>query len=196
MEKIKLTIEEIIEASQAISALLQMPGIEPRKTYWLDRNNKKLISVIKRWEPTHRGIFLAHCSEVPASPFVPPNTYSKFKEELIFLFSFPTELDDDGEALNNLFIKYETTSEYAGQKVIPIENMKAYTEEIDQNSKEFNESIKEVEFTKIVVDQMFSMALSRISGKVQLAISFMLEIEDEPSNIIIPSKGGRPTLVQ
>lgn len=195
MEKIKLTIEEAIEANQAINTLLQMPGIEPKKTYWLDKNNKKLLSVIKKWEPIHREIIYMHSAIVPTASFVPPNKYSEFKEELIRLVCSPEELDDDGDALKELFIKYETTSEYAGKKVIPAENMKAYTEEIDQKSEEFNKSMEEIEFAKIIVDQMFSIALSRVPGKVQLAISYMLELESE-SNIIRPSKNGRPTLVQ
>lgn len=186
MKTIVLPIGRIITARKALNKLMNLTGIDRKKVYWLTRNNDALESAINEWyTKVAPAVFEKYTIDIPSEPFIPANQYHKFKEELINIISvfdadevYPVEeMKITYLSMNDLFKKYEKSSD--AKRGIPVENQKAYSNEMTELALKFE---REIEYTEVVADPKLDNVLSNLTGEEIKAIEYMLE---EPSTINI-----------
>lgn len=176
MKKITLGIDQIVKTNQAINTVLRIPGLAYQKAYWLGQLRDFLADPILKWSKIARGIFEKYATAIPAEPFIPPEKYPAFKEELLQM----TKL---GVGLEPLFEKYEVTSEQAGQLAVPVGRQKEYEDEMNKAVEDFKE---EIEYHEIDADEDFFAIIQKIPGELQLSLSFLFAEEKKSSGIILP----------
>ena len=58
MEKMTLTIMELINTRNALGNLLEQTGLKTKTSYWLDRNGKFIVAAInKKWPEASYDVF-------------------------------------------------------------------------------------------------------------------------------------------
>ena len=148
MEKKTLELNEILSAVQALNSLMQQGGLPWKKTnYWLDRNRKFLVSLVKKWEKLQKDIFEKHA------------------------------IDDIGVKKSEIlavFTKHEQSPPEGASKGIPTEKNAEYQKEAKKAFEDFNE---EIEYAEIDLTPELEKALETLPGIAQAAISFMWKEE-------------------
>jgi hypothetical protein len=181
-EKITMNAMEMASTVKALNMILNLPGMTTTQSYWLDRIRKKVITGLKKWAPIAESIFKKYAQQVPSIPYIPPLKYEEFKTELFTLINVDEFLSL--ENLESLFKKYEIKSSLGGQYAVPVNDEENFNKEMQEAGENFS---FELEFNKIIADDIFMEILRRLPGEAQLVLHFAIE---ESSGRIISPRGG------
>lgn len=174
-KQIKLNIEQVFNARQAISRLLQCNGIPTKASYWLGRNWEKLSAIAKRWELEANPIARKYFGPESQRPYITPDDMEALEKEI-------REIWTDNFSLDSLMATIQKHQKRIFTGNPPIEIKKAYEEEINAKAQLFD---AEVEFWSIE-KKYLERAFTQIPGGDFLALEFMLE---ENSMLEIPNAG-------
>ena len=177
MKTLKLNISDALSALGAVNGIMRVPGLEARKAYWLDRLRKRLEVAVKKYEGERKKIFDKYATAIPEYPFIPPDSYNAFKQDLLFAIQEKT-----GDILS-VFEKYEKTSTHGGQMGIDMSKKNDF--ETDLMKLEDTLEV-EVEYSPVTMDDNTRAVMSRLPGDLQKSLYCFLDGEvDEESKIVI-----------
>jgi hypothetical protein len=155
---------------------MQQGGLPWKKTnYWLDRNRKFLVSLVKKWEKLQKDIFEKHAIDLNKEPFVDYENYSAFKADITkLLASYQDDIGVKKSEILAVFTKHEQSPPEGASKGIPTEKNAEYQKEAKKAFEDFNE---EIEYAEIDLTPELEKALETLPGIAQAAISFMWKEE-------------------
>jgi hypothetical protein len=188
MNKITLTLAQIMAASQALALILRQKGIPARTSYWLKRNfdhlypkEKNFRDLIKRtFEEDKRAI------ESDGLSFIPPEKYKAFKAGLVKQIS----VRDDEQLL--AYIQSFEIEIKKGQLFMSPKDMEDFNVEANRLAEEMKD---EIEYTPILMDEKFDAALSVIPAGTLGDIWWMITIDAENAEADAQECGLRRTTV-
>jgi len=184
MDKIKLNLDELMKAHQALNNFLAQTGINRKKAYLSDRNRKFIVPFAKQWDKKVKEVQDKYSTDLDGKEFIPYENYAAFKKAVKDLASeseMPFALN---EGLANIFKKYEVAGPLKHRRGIPTEKTEDYHKEINEEAEKFE---AELEFFMIEADETLDIVFSKLTGEDQAALGFMLK--DKSNLEVIP--GGK-----
>jgi len=169
----KKSLQEFLKVGAALQNLMNLPNIDQKTVYWLDRNIKNYRKVYDRWCSIVDLTRKKYMEDIPGYAFVPPKFYKQFKEEITKALDSAKEVGYNDKVFQAIFSQFEIKTDHPSVKGIPIEQEMEYRAEIQRRADEFDTSWEYYPIAK--PPGLDSIVLQRLNANDQISLNFLFD---------------------